>query len=32
MHGTFENVDENSGVYTVTGCGKSDHGTFDVTD
>jgi hypothetical protein len=31
MHGTFENGDEIAGVYTVTGCGKADHGTFDVT-
>ena len=30
--GVFENGDELVGKYQVTGCGKSDHGTFDIID
>jgi len=29
-HGIFENGDEISGVYHVSGCGKPDHGTFHI--
>lgn len=33
FHGTFENGNEISGDYTMTGCKKmSDHGSFDMTD
>lgn len=32
IQGTFKNGDEIAGKYQVTGCKKSDHGTFDVTD
>jgi hypothetical protein len=34
FHGTFENGDEISGDYKVTGCKKTapDHGTFQMTD
>jgi len=30
FHGTFQNGNEISGDYTMTGCGMSDHGTFDM--
>ena len=30
FHGTFTNGNEISGSYTMTGCGTSDHGTFDM--
>jgi hypothetical protein len=30
FHGTFENGDEISGDYTMTDCGMSDHGSFDM--
>jgi hypothetical protein len=29
---TFENGDEIAGTYKVTGCGKPDHGMFDMID
>jgi hypothetical protein len=32
VQGLFQNGDEIIGKYQVTGCGKSDHGTFDITD
>jgi len=31
-HGTFKNGDEISGAYHTNGCGKPDHGTFDIID
>jgi len=31
-HGTFENGNEIVGVYHLFGCGKPDHGHFDITD
>jgi hypothetical protein len=30
FHGTFQNGNEISGDYTMTGCKMSDHGTFDM--
>ncbi len=30
FHGTFQNGDEISGDYTMTGCGMSDAGSFDM--
>jgi hypothetical protein len=32
VEGKFANGNEISGHYQVTGCGHSDHGTFDMTD
>jgi hypothetical protein len=32
VQGLFQNGNEIIGKYQVTGCGKSDHGTFDITD
>jgi hypothetical protein len=32
IQGVFQNGDEIVGKYEVTGCGKSDHGTFDIVD
>lgn len=29
-HGMFENGDEITGVYHASGCGRPDHGTFDI--
>lgn len=31
FHGTFQNGNEISGNYTMTGCGMSDSGSFDMT-
>ena len=31
-HGTFKNGDEISGKYHSNGCGRPDHGTFDIFD
>jgi len=32
IQGVFKNGDEIVGKYQVTGCGKADHGTFDMID
>jgi hypothetical protein len=32
VEGVFTNGDEIVGKYQVTGCGKADHGTLDITD
>ena len=32
FHGEFEDGDQISGVYKVSGCKVTDHGTIDATD